>query len=100
MTNDEKEFWDLILHGPPKYELFNVNTFKEADRVIEVFGYRNVDRRRDFKVEVLVDGMQLEQEKDFFYHPDAVSIKNAYPVGYRIHITNPLHFSCVIVTND
>ena len=95
LTDAEKEVWDLLKHGPPNYELYSVNTFKDDERIIEVYGYININNKREFNVQVSVDGILLEK-KDFRYWPDSLSIKDSYPVGCRVLINYPIEFECAI----
>lgn len=96
LTDDEKEFWKILKYGPPLFELYNVNTFIANEHKIEVYGYININYKREFKVEIFVDGIALPKD-DFVYYPDALSIKDSYPRGCRISIHRPLRFECAIM---
>ena len=99
LEGDEKDFWDVLKYGPPLYELYSVNNFKEDGRTIEISGYVNIRNKREIKIEVYVDGHLIAEGKDYNFHPDALSVKDSYPTGVRIYIQYPVHFNCMIPLN-
>lgn len=97
MTDDEKDFWDTLVYGVPLYELYSVNVFKHDEKRIDVYGYINIKNKKDFKVRVCIDLVDLDEKNDFVCYPCTLGPRDAYPTSCRVSIIRPIRFECEII---